>query len=211
MVADLSTEHRDDEDVDYEQVPPLGGPHDPDWLACGAYDEPLRDENAVHDLEHGTVWITYDPDLDEEEVDALEELLPDDGIMSPYPGLPAPVVVTVWGVQLQLDGADDPRLPALPRRVRRRGDGAGADGVLRGRHRRPAGRPGGRRRLMHRLSVEQARRIAVRAQLLDAPRPTDLLDVVRPADPGPARPDRRGRPECRPAAVEPPRVVVRPR
>src|SRR5438067_1889686 len=32
---------------------------------------------------------------------------------------------------------------------------------------------------MHRLSKAQARRIAVRAQLLDAPRPTDLLAVVR--------------------------------
>src|SRR5436305_12192369 len=32
---------------------------------------------------------------------------------------------------------------------------------------------------MHRLSKAQARRIAVRAQLLDAPRPTDLLEVVR--------------------------------
>ena len=32
---------------------------------------------------------------------------------------------------------------------------------------------------VHRLSREQARRIAVRAQLLDAERPTDLLDVVR--------------------------------
>ena len=30
----------------------------------------------------------------------------------------------------------------------------------------------------HRLTKEQARRIAVRAQLLDAPRPTELLDVV---------------------------------
>src|SRR4051794_16361322 len=30
----------------------------------------------------------------------------------------------------------------------------------------------------HRLSRDQARRIAVRAQLLDAPRPTDLLDAV---------------------------------
>ena len=29
------------------------------------------------------------------------------------------------------------------------------------------------------LSRAEARRIAVRAQLLDAPRPTDLLDVVR--------------------------------
>ena len=62
VVPNLSTEHRDDVDIDYEQVPPLGGPHDPQWLACGVYDEPLRDENAVHDLEHGTVWITYQPD-----------------------------------------------------------------------------------------------------------------------------------------------------
>ena len=30
----------------------------------------------------------------------------------------------------------------------------------------------------HRLDVAEARRIAIRAQLLDAPRPTDLLDVV---------------------------------
>ena len=32
---------------------------------------------------------------------------------------------------------------------------------------------------MHRLTKEQARRIAVRAQLLDAPRPTELLTVVQ--------------------------------
>ncbi len=32
---------------------------------------------------------------------------------------------------------------------------------------------------MHRLTKAQARRIAVRAQLLDAPRPTDLLAVVQ--------------------------------
>ncbi|HSS72952.1 MAG TPA: crosslink repair DNA glycosylase YcaQ family protein [Gaiellaceae bacterium] len=32
---------------------------------------------------------------------------------------------------------------------------------------------------MHRLTKEQARRIAVRAQLLDSPRPGDLLEVVR--------------------------------
>ena len=32
---------------------------------------------------------------------------------------------------------------------------------------------------MHELTKAQARRIAVRAQLLDAPRPTDLLEVVR--------------------------------
>lgn len=98
------------DDVTYPQDPPAGGAHDPEWLACGVYDEPVRDENAVHDLEHGTVWITHDPDLSADDVDALATQLPDNGIMSPREGLPAPVVVTVWGAQLQLDGADDKRL-----------------------------------------------------------------------------------------------------
>lgn len=102
-------EHTDD-DVDYPQDPPAGGAHAPIWLACGAYDVPVRDENAVHDLEHGTAWITYDPGLPSDDVAALETQLPDNGIMSPRDELPSPVVVTVWGTQLQLDGADDERL-----------------------------------------------------------------------------------------------------
>ena len=105
---DLEVAHTTD-DVDYPQSPPVGGPHAPAWLDCGVYDEPVRDENAVHDLEHGSVWITYDPDADVD-VAALAEALPQNGILSPYDGLDAPVVVTVWGRQLELDGADDPRL-----------------------------------------------------------------------------------------------------
>lgn len=96
--------------VDYPQNPPVGGRHNPVWLACGVYGSPVHDENAVHDLEHGTVWITHAPSLSEEDVATLAAQLPDNGIMSPRGGLPSPVVVTVWGAQLELDGADDPRL-----------------------------------------------------------------------------------------------------
>ena len=98
------------DDVAYPQDPPVGGAHSPIWLACGAYDEPVREENAVHDLEHGAVWITYDPDITPDDVATLEAALPDNGIMSPRDALPSPVVVTVWGTQLRLDGADDKRL-----------------------------------------------------------------------------------------------------
>jgi hypothetical protein len=97
-------------DVTYTQDPPAGGEHAPIWLACGVYDQPVREENAVHDLEHGTTWITYDADLPADDVEQLAAQLPDNGIMSPRDGLPSPVVVTVWGAQLQLDGADDERL-----------------------------------------------------------------------------------------------------
>ena len=105
----LAVDHTDGP-VDYPMSPPAGGPHDPVWLECGRYDEPLRNENAVHDLEHGTVWIAYDPALDADDVGELEDRLPQNGILAPYPGLPSPVVVTVWGRQLRLDGADDDRL-----------------------------------------------------------------------------------------------------
>lgn len=98
------------DDVTYPQDPPAGGAHAPIWLACGVYGEPVRDENAVHDLEHGTVWITHEPDLPAAAVETLADQLPDNGIMSPREGLPSPVVVTVWGAQLRLDGADDERL-----------------------------------------------------------------------------------------------------
>jgi Protein of unknown function (DUF3105) len=104
-----------DSPVTYEQTPPAGGPHDPTWDRCGAYDAPPRNENAVHDLEHGTVWITYRPGLDAADVaglqSQLETLKSKKWMLSPYPGLPAPVVVTVWNAQLDLTGPDDSRLP----------------------------------------------------------------------------------------------------
>lgn len=107
-------------DVDYPTTPPAGGPHADAWLACGSYDEPVPDENAVHALEHGTVWITHAPDLSAEDVDGLRAQLPEEGIISPHDDLPGPAVVTVWGRQLVLDGADDPRLGLF---LREYGDG----------------------------------------------------------------------------------------
>lgn len=110
VYEDLSPDHVTG-DVEYEQSPPVGGPHHQEWLDCGVYDEPVPEENVVHDLEHGTVWITYDPDaVDAEGVDQLAAVLPDNGILSPYPGLSSPVVLTVWGRQLGVTGPDDPRI-----------------------------------------------------------------------------------------------------
>lgn len=110
VYEDLATTHTD-EPQDYPQSPPVGGPHAPIWLDCGVYTDPVPEEYVVHDLEHGTVWITYEPDLDQDSIDTLAALLPENGILSPYDGLSAPVVVTVWERQLALTGADDPRLP----------------------------------------------------------------------------------------------------
>jgi hypothetical protein len=105
--------------VDYPQVPPLGGAHYERWLACGSYDEPVPAEAAVHSLEHGAVWVTYDPGLPADDVAALEELVGVDEeyvLVSPYDGLPSPVVVSAWGLQIEAEGPQDPRVEAFVRR-----------------------------------------------------------------------------------------------
>jgi hypothetical protein len=99
--------------VQYAQNPPVGGDHNPVWLNCGIYDQPVPNENAVHSLEHGAVWITYQPNLPSAAVEQLRQLVRGRQfvILSPYENLPAPVVASAWGVQLLLTGADDARLP----------------------------------------------------------------------------------------------------
>lgn len=101
--------------VKYAQNPPAGGNHNPVWLNCGVYSSPVANENAVHDLEHGAVWITYDPDLPQADIDKLVDKVTGQTYetLSPYPGLPAPVVVTAWDTQLKLTGVDDPGLDAF--------------------------------------------------------------------------------------------------
>ena len=99
--------------VTYFQNPPAGGPHNPVWLNCGIYIAPVPNENAVHSLEHGAVWITYQPTLPSTQVAHLHVLVSGHSyiILSPYDGLPVPVVATAWGVQLKVTSANDPRLP----------------------------------------------------------------------------------------------------
>jgi hypothetical protein len=98
--------------VPYRQIPPVGGDHAPLWQNCGFYPEPVRDETAVHSMEHGAVWITYRPGLPAEQVDRLRDLAISKTyeLVSLYPELPAPVVASAWGKQLRLDSAEDPRL-----------------------------------------------------------------------------------------------------
>ncbi len=99
-------------DVQYPQAPPAGGDHNAMWLNCGIYSEPVPDVNAVHSLEHGAVWITYDPArVDSDGVDAIRAQLPSSYvILSPYDGLPSPIVASAWNAQVQVDSPDDPRI-----------------------------------------------------------------------------------------------------
>jgi hypothetical protein len=106
--------------VAYAQIPPVGGDHFPIWQNCGFYGAPILNENGVHSMEHGAVWITYRPDLASEQVSALRNMARRQShvLVSPNSDLPSLVVASAWGKQLQLESTSDPRLDEFLRAFR---------------------------------------------------------------------------------------------
>lgn len=98
--------------VEYQPSPPSGGDHAPGWQNCGVYTEPVNPENAVHSLEHGAVWITYSPDVQGEQLEALTNRVEgkEYALVSPHEGLQSPIMLSAWGVQLAVEDVDDPRI-----------------------------------------------------------------------------------------------------
>jgi hypothetical protein len=101
--------------VAYTHSPPFGGTHDYSWAACNGvvYPNPVRSENLVHSLEHGAVWIAYNPEqVTGAALTTLQSKVQSQPytVMSPYPGLDQPISLQSWGHQLKLSDADDPRI-----------------------------------------------------------------------------------------------------
>jgi hypothetical protein len=100
--------------ITYDSSPPVGGNHSPIWGDCSGtvYPAAIANENAVHMLEHGAIWITYKPGLAQSDITTLAALVTgqDRMAMSPYPGLDSPISLQAWGYQLKVDSATDPRI-----------------------------------------------------------------------------------------------------
>jgi hypothetical protein len=101
--------------VNYPQTPPVGGNHNPNWQRCmgDVYTAQIANENAVHSMEHGAVWITYDPaKLNAAQIEQLAAKVRGNNfmLMSPYPNEGSPISVQVWGLQLKVDSPTDSRI-----------------------------------------------------------------------------------------------------
>ncbi|WHT23373.1 DUF3105 domain-containing protein [Crossiella sp. CA-258035] len=110
--------------VAYEQTPPAGGAHDGFWAACNGvvYPKPVRSENFVHSLEHGAVWITYNPEqIKGDQLEKLSARVQGQQYLalSPFPGLDKPVSLQSWGHQLKVDSVEDERIEQFIRSLRR--------------------------------------------------------------------------------------------
>ncbi|MEU9557539.1 DUF3105 domain-containing protein [Streptomyces fumanus] len=104
-------------DVTYPMKPPVGGDHDQVWMNCDGdvHDKALNDRNAVHALEHGAVWVTYTDQAPKADVDALAAKVEKTpySLMSPYQGQRDPIMLSAWGHQRTVTGADDPAVDAF--------------------------------------------------------------------------------------------------
>ncbi|MFB6987653.1 DUF3105 domain-containing protein [Streptomyces sp. NPDC056178] len=100
--------------VTYPMKPPVGGDHNPVWMNCDGevYQKAIPDVNAVHSLEHGSVWVTYTDKASDADVAKLAERVGRTPytLMSPYKDQAGTIMLSAWGNQVAVDGADDPRV-----------------------------------------------------------------------------------------------------
>jgi Protein of unknown function (DUF3105) len=104
-----------DETVKYDILPPVGGKHAGIWQNCGIYDNEIRNETAVHALEHGAIWFTYKPSIPETDKIKLRQIVASNKytLMSPFASQDANIIVSGWAVQLKLNEFDDAKIQTL--------------------------------------------------------------------------------------------------
>jgi len=99
-----------------DEDPHTSGDHG-DPVPQQAYSEELPDYNTIHNLEHGYIYITYQPDLPQEEIDKLTGVFfkpyddtsfaPTKVIMAPRESNTAPIVFSSWNRSLSYESYDE--------------------------------------------------------------------------------------------------------
>jgi len=96
-----------DEHDEYETNPPTSGSH-AESIPFGIYDTEVVDENAIHNMEHGGIWITY-KDLSDEDLAKLEEIArkaPRSVLLSPRSANDSRISVASWQRLMHLEEVD---------------------------------------------------------------------------------------------------------
>ncbi|MDX2548312.1 DUF3105 domain-containing protein [Streptomyces sp. WI04-05B] len=100
--------------VNYPMEPPVGGDHNQVWMNCNGdvYAKALNNMNAVHSLEHGAVWVTYNSKAAKADIDALAAKVKKTPytLMSPDDKQADPIMLSAWGKQRTVTSAKDPNV-----------------------------------------------------------------------------------------------------
>ena len=108
--------------IAYNSIPPTSGPHISGIARWGIHLTPIPDELQVHNLEDGGVLVQYNPDLDDQSISELKEIVGSYSewvILAPYPDLDAPIVLTAWTRIAKIETVDRKRIARFIRSYRR--------------------------------------------------------------------------------------------
>lgn len=110
---------------EYNSNPPSSGPHYGESARGGFYDEPLPDEQVVHNLEHGDIWIAYRPDISDEVKETLESFAGRYVVVSPRAQNAGDISLVAWGrvdtFSIENGVLDEERIKDFIRRYDNRG------------------------------------------------------------------------------------------
>ena len=101
---------------DYNSNPPTSGWHYLLPAQSGIYDKEFPDEELIHNLEHGQIWISYRPDLPKDQIDALAKIAMSYGskmIMTPRAKDDSPIAIAAWTHLLKLTSVDEKQIRAF--------------------------------------------------------------------------------------------------
>lgn len=95
----------------YNSNPPTSGAH-AGAAPWGFSEVELIDQNAIHNLEHGGIWITY-KDIDEQSLETLRKIArsnPQSVLISPRAANDSPIAIASWGRLLKTDVVDEAQI-----------------------------------------------------------------------------------------------------
>jgi len=81
----------------YNSNPPSSGWHYASTVRGRFYEEALPDEQVIHNLEHGDIWIAYHPDISDEAKDILESFAGQYVVVSPRATNDGDISLVAWG------------------------------------------------------------------------------------------------------------------
>lgn len=109
----------------YNSNPPTSGPHYANPAPARFYDKELPDEQLVHNLEHGNIWIAYRPSLSSEIIDDLKDFSGGNVIVAPRSKNDTDIAITAWGrldkFNFETSGIDRQRIKDFISRYQNKG------------------------------------------------------------------------------------------
>ena len=100
--------------------PPTSGDHAISPLPWQVYDQEIPDSVAIHNLEHGGIYISYRPDVPKEQIDkikavffepfSIDNFTPNKVVLAPRPLNESPIILSSWTQSQKFESFDEEQM-----------------------------------------------------------------------------------------------------